>query len=124
MTRWMLLGFAIWAVATYAVRLTDIFALPPGLSERLLLLAAIAVPLLFGALWFLVRNVSHEFRLATAAAIAAPGMVADAIATIFYVEFFPLADPASASAFGALMLWGYAVIILSGVILGTKRAGA
>jgi hypothetical protein len=123
MVRWMLVGFAIWAMATYTVRLTDIFALPPGLSERLLLLAAIAVPLLFGALWLLVRNVPPENRLPVAAAIAAPGMVADAIATIFYAEFFPLADPASASAFGALMLWGYAVIILSGAILGADRAG-
>jgi hypothetical protein len=116
MLRWMAIGLAIWAVATLAVRITDLFALPPGLSERLILLALLAVPLLAGAFWLLVRHVPRRDRLATAAAIAAPGMVADAIATVFYTQFFPLADPASASAFGALMLWGYAVVLLSGAL--------
>lgn len=114
MLRWMAIGLTIWAVATLAVRVTDAFALPPGFSDRLVFLDLLAVPILASALWVLVRTVPRQDRLAAAAAIAVPGMVADAIATILYTDFFPLADPASASAFGALMLWGYAVVLLSG----------
>jgi hypothetical protein len=100
MLRWMTIGLAIWAVATWAVRVTDVFALPPGLSERLILLAILAIPILAGALWLLVRNVPASERLAVAAAIAVPGMVADAIATIFYADVFlsPTLPPPQPSA--------------------------
>lgn len=120
MLRWIVIGVVVWATATIVLRLTDIFALPPGLSWRWVMWALAAVPLLGGACWLALRARAREDRMLVAIGIVAPGMAADAIVTLFYADVFPLADPGSASAFGALMLWGYAVVLLTAAVMRSR----
>jgi Family of unknown function (DUF5367) len=114
-------GLAAFAAATLAIRLSPrewIEATDP-LSLGVTGLLAVA---LVAAIVVLLRPLAPVHRAGAAAALAVPGMTADAAVTAMFPSAFPHLDPAIDGAFGASMLAGYALIIATGLVMARLSA--
>jgi len=114
-------GFAAFLIATAAIRVTpakwieatDIWALAAnGLIAGLVVLGIV----------MLVRPLAPEHRAGAAAAFATPGMICDAFVTGAFGQIFPHVDPDLDGIFGASMLAGYALIIVTGLVMARLPA--
>jgi Family of unknown function (DUF5367) len=51
-----------------------------------------------------------------------PGMVLDVFSVLFFSQIFPNLSPKAVQPFSALLLWGYAVVLMTALIpLVTKQ---
>lgn len=112
-------GIAAWLVVTIALRFVGQYILTAdGGAERTLLIGVLLTPplalLIYPAYRWKKLNAAQQ-QLA-AICFAVPGQILDAFSTLFFTNFFPNMSPAGANHFGALMLWGYSVIILTGFV--------
>ncbi|NJR52797.1 MAG: DUF5367 domain-containing protein, partial [Leptolyngbyaceae cyanobacterium CSU_1_3] len=73
------------------------------------------LPLLVYAI-FRWKKVPTNWRLEAAVCLAIPGMLLDVVTTYFFVQAFPHVLPTADGAFGAWLLWGNAIILLTGLI--------
>jgi hypothetical protein len=107
-------GVAVWAVATLALRLipSSWFALPP--AAGLTVVAASSLLLTF-AVRRILKPLPAAERPGAAAAFAAPGLIGDALVTGFFATVFPNMPAERDGLFGALMLWGYGVMVITGL---------
>lgn len=112
LARFAAFGVGLWFVATLAFRLVgQAFFRPdaPGATLAVVLAASAA---LLALSWALLRRVPDPERPRAALALALPGQLLDVLSTLFFARVFPNLDPAMDGAFGALMLWGYALLML------------
>lgn len=116
--KFLIIGLICWTAATLAIRFVGQFILTANNEYKTIFVALLlAVPLVLPMLWLYRReNLPDEARLRAAVSFAVPGMLLDALTTLFFSSVFPNMSPAVGKDFGALMLWGYAVIILTGII--------
>ena len=117
--KFLLIGLIGWLAATLGFRLFGQFILTPDdeLGNAVVgLLLAVPLALLMLAFYRLENVRQTSERLTAAISVAVPGMLLDAVTTLFFDKVFPNMASATANDFGALMLWGYAVIILTGLI--------
>ena len=102
-----LCGFAIWAVATIALRLAGQHVLPRPGSKGVLILFAISFPLMA----WVVRRLCLRFQLpreqwlAGALSVAAPTLLLDPFSSAYFPWVFPNMAPEVAGVFGGWMLW-------------------
>jgi hypothetical protein len=112
------LGFVIWFLGTLLFRFAGHYFLYPDPTAKLILF--IAWPIVCAVVAWLALGVLKEAAIdrgEAAIGLAAPGMLLDALATLNFQTVFPNIDPELAQDFGALMLLGYAAIIITGLMV-------
>ena len=114
----LLLGFAVWFVATVVFRLAGQYLLDPTAPLVIGVLYVAAVPAMVGLALLLYRwrDVTGATRLQAAIALVLPGMVLDALATAWFETVFPNMVPGAAKYFGGMLLLAYASVLLTGFV--------
>lgn len=112
------LGFAVWLVATIAVRLVGGVVLDPARPRVVAGLFVLAIPAVAALTIALFRWLDPNVPTRTEAAtlLVLPGMVLDAIVVPFYEGVFPTIEPEGAASLGGLLLLTYAIVLLVGVV--------
>lgn len=122
--KFLMIGLVGWLAATLGFRLCGQFILTPDDETRTLvvgLLLSAPLVLLMRTFYRSERLQQTSERLAAAFSVAVPGMLLDALTTLFFGYVFPNMASDAGNDFGALMLWGYAVIIITGLISPGSR---
>ena len=110
MTRYALLGVAIWAAATIALRIAGqaVFEHPVALFAvslvAMVTLAVLALP-------------NGDAGVRAAIALATPGMLLDTISAIAFARVFPNIRADAAGLFGGWLLFCNAVVLLAALAL-------
>lgn len=118
----LFVSFLVWLVATVIMRLWGhrFFIPENNLSMgSSFLFSLLFLPLLAYTL-FRWQQVQPHQRRDAAICLAIPGMLLDTVATYFFAQVFPNVSPAADGAFGAWLLWGYALVLITGLITGQK----
>jgi hypothetical protein len=107
MKRLMMVGFAIWLVATIALRIAGPWLLRPDRPWSIIALLAISGALLFRLprLLFSRFSIPPEQYALGGIALVAPGMFLDTFSAIFFSSVFPNIRPDAAGLFGGWLLF-------------------
>ena len=117
------MSFLIWLAATVVLRLWGHTFFIPGSNLSMVssfLFSLTFLPLLVYAI-FRWKKVPMNQRLEAAVCLAIPGMLLDVVTTYFFAQAFPNVLPTADGAFGAWLLWGYAIVLLTGLITSRSR---
>lgn len=112
----------IWLAATVVLRLWGHTFFTPGSTLSMVssfLFSLTFLPLLVYAI-FRWKKVLMDQRLEAAVCLAIPGMLLDVVTTYFFAQAFPNVLPTADGAFGAWLLWGYAIVLLTGLIAPSR----
>lgn len=115
-------GFVVWLLVTLIMRLDGQYFFQPdngALMSLVFVAMLIAMPLLAVAI-FRWRRVPVAQRPAVALAIAVPGMLLDVLTTYFFQQVFPNLNAAGAGAWGACLLFSYALFLVP-ALFGRKE---
>ncbi|HYT76491.1 MAG TPA: DUF5367 family protein [Vicinamibacterales bacterium] len=118
-------GFAIWLLATIALRLAGQWMVRPGAVGAIVLLA-VSAPLMFR----LPRGLFVRFRVDPnryalgGIALVAPGMLLDAVSAIWFPEVFPNMSPEVAGLFGGWLLFCNVVALVSAATASPTRTAS
>ena len=111
------LSILIWLIATSILRLWGhTFFIPSALimSVNFLWSVLFLPPLVYGV--FRWQKVPPQQRQNVAIWLAVPGMLLDVSSTYFFPQVFPNMLPSVDGPFAAWLLWGYAIVLMTGVI--------
>lgn len=119
----LVVGFLAWLIATLVFRFAGQYFLKPEDATALVLTFVITAPVIFLLMRLLLagRGLRAEARRSAAVYVALPGMLLDVLSTLFFQSVFPNMSPTADKHFGALMLWGYAMILMSGFVASGKK---
>lgn len=109
-------GLGVWAAVTVFIRLTGHILLDPTNPLVVAGFFALVVPLM-ALVTYPIYHLFHVERIArpTAAVIMSiPGMFLDVGLVLNANQIFPAMSPAMVVNFGAILLFGYAVVLLTG----------
>jgi len=111
------LSLVIWLIATSILRLWGhIFFIPSALSMSVNFLWFLCfLPLVVYGI-FRWQKVPPQQHQDVAIYLAVPGMLLDVLTTYFFPQVFPNMLPSLDGPFGAWLLWGYAIVLMTGVI--------
>jgi len=113
MKRIVITGFLIWLGATVALRLAGQYVF----RAQAIALLAISLPLMVYVAFAVLRHT--EQRALGAIALVAPGMLLDAISTIWFAQVFPNIRADAAPIFGGWLLFCNVVVLLTAAVLHT-----
>jgi len=119
MKKIVLIGFVIWLGATVALRVAGQFVFRSTGTGTALALLAVSVPLMMFVAVQVLRG--SDQRAAGAIALVAPGMLLDAISTIWFPQVFPNIRPDAAPLFGGWLLFCNVVVLLTAVAWPSRR---
>ncbi len=114
----LFMSFMIWLIATLIIRFWgEIFFIPDNNLSMLtnFLFSLFFLPPLAYSL-FNWQNVEPFQRKDAAICLAIPGMLFDALSTYFFPWFFPNLPDGANGVFGAWLLWGYAIVLITGLL--------
>jgi Family of unknown function (DUF5367) len=116
MVRFVWIGLVGWLIATLIVRAAGQILLPFDSLFTIVLPFVVAIPAMLVIMQLLYnwQQIDPPNRLRAAASTALPGMVLDAVIVLCFPVVFPNMPASANIPFGALMLWGYGLILLSG----------
>lgn len=112
------MSFLIWLMATVVMRLWGhTFFIPDSNLSMVssFLFSLTCLPLLVYAI-FHRQKVLPRQRQEAAICLAIPGMLLDVVTTYCFAQAFPNILPTADGAFGAWLLWGYAIVLVTGLI--------
>ena len=112
------MSFLIWLMATVVMRLWGhTFFIPDNNLSMVssFLFSLTCLPLLVYAI-FHWQKVLPRQRQEAAICLAIPGMLLDVVTTYCFAQAFPNVLPTADGAFGAWLLWGYAIVLVTGLI--------
>lgn len=110
----------VWLSATLALRLWgQYFFIPDRLSMAGMFLASIA--LLPPLIYFLLQKVQPQQRIEALLWLTIPSMLLDVDTIYFFAQAFPNLSPAASSAFGAWLLWSYAIVLITGLVMNRSN---
>lgn len=111
-------GLLVWAVVTAAVRLVGPALLSPASGAVVPAFFAAVVPLMAAVTYPVYRRlgVAPAGRPAAAALMSLPGMGLDVLLVAFAPVLLPAMGPGAVRNFGAILLFGYAVVLLTGFL--------
>ena len=115
MNRIVIIGFAIWAGATIALRLAGQYIL-----RSPIILLAVSIPVMIGVALAVLRR--SRTPAMDAIYLAAPGMLLDAISAVWFPAIFPNVPADKAGLFGGWLLLCNVVVLLTAVGLGRGAA--
>jgi hypothetical protein len=114
MKRVALVGFAIWLVATLALRVAGHFVFGTAGKGPTVLLLLVSLPLMVAlALVVLRRFGEPAVRSRAAIVLVAPGMLLDTGSAIWFREVFPNIPSGAAGSFGGWLLFCNVVVLLT-----------
>lgn len=114
LTPYLVIGVVIWFGATLVMRVAGQFFFHHDSATWMagnFIAMLIAMPLLARAI-FQWRRVPVAQRAAVALAVAVPGMLLDVLTTYFFAQTFPNMDAAGDGAWGAILLFSYALFLV------------
>jgi NhaP-type Na+/H+ or K+/H+ antiporter len=115
---------AVWAVATLILRIWgQMFFIPESnlsMGASFLFSALFLPPLVY--VLFRWQKVQHDQRGEALIYLTIPSMLLDVVTTYFFAQLFPNLPTSAACAFGAWLLWGYAIILITGACLPSRRS--
>jgi hypothetical protein len=110
-------GFLVWLAGTAAMRLWGhVLFLPanPLSMVDCFLFLLIGMPLLVYGILRSQHLPPHQY-LEAIVWMAIPSMFLDVLTTYFFAPIFPNMPPSASGAFGAWLLWGYTVVLATGL---------
>lgn len=116
-------SFLIWLIATLVLRLWGQTFLIPDSNLSMIasfLFSLFFLPALAYSL-FIWQNVEPSQRKDAAICLVIPGMLLDVLATYFFPYFFPNISYGANGVFGAWLLWGYAIVLMTGLLTSGKN---
>lgn len=124
MKRIFLTGFAIWLLATIALRLAGQRVFVSDTVAAKLILLAVSAPLMFALprRLFKLFTVAPLDRALGGILLVAPGMFLDTLSALWFSSVFPNLRPDSAGAFGGWLLFCNVVALVSAATSGRRRA--
>src|SRR6266568_194187 len=114
MRRFVWIGFAVWVIATLAVRVAGQYLFRSGDGTHVVILfvltgLAIAVPISL-----MVRRVpTRDAGLRAVVLVVLPGLLLDTGSLFWFRSVFPNLPDSAGMPFAALLLWAYAVALLT-----------
>lgn len=111
-------SFLVWLIATLVLRFWgQIFFIPDSNLSMIasFLFSLFFLPVLTYSL-FLWQNLEPVQRKDAAICLVIPGMVLDALTNYFFPYFFPNLPDGANGIFGAWLLWGYAIVLMTGLL--------
>ncbi|HXA17732.1 MAG TPA: DUF5367 family protein [Thermoanaerobaculia bacterium] len=125
MKRLIMVGFAIWLVATIALRMAGQRVLNPDRPWSIIALLAISALLMFRLPRFLFSRLAipWEQRALGGIALVAPGMFLDTVSAVCFSSVFPNIQPDAAGLFGGWLLFCNVVVLVSAATTSYGTAG-
>lgn len=123
MRRLVIAGFAIWLVATIALRFTGQWVLDPDKPWSVLVLLAISSLLLYRLprLLFSRFGIPPGQRALGGIALVAPAMFLDTFSAVCFSSVFPNMRPDAAGLFGGWLLLCNVVALVSAATYGSEE---
>lgn len=111
-------GLTVWFVVAVATRLVGHVLLSPSAPLLVAAVFVTTVPLMAMVTYPVYRwfGIPHELRGSAAALMSLPGLFLDVLLVLFAERVFPLLEPGAVVTFAALLLFGYAVVLLTGFV--------
>ena len=113
MKRLALWGFLIFAAATAALRLGGQYVFRDTGTRTALPLLLVSLPVMVWVALRLLRPVPLAERTLGAIVLVAPGMLLDAVSSIWFPAVFPNIRPDAAGLFGGWLLFCNVVVLLT-----------
>lgn len=118
-TRWLVgWGLTVWAAVAITIRLAGHWLLDPGAPLVVAGFFVAVVPLMalvtYPVYWRL--DIAERARPRSAAVMSIPGMFLDVLLVLFADVVLPNLGPGAVINFGAILLFGYAIVLLTGFV--------
>lgn len=117
--RWLVLwGLAVWFAVAVAIRLAGHVLLSPATPLVVVAFFVAVVPLMALVTYPVYRwlGIPHGDRPAAAALLSLPGMFLDVLLVLFAGAVFPRMGTGAVVTFGAILLFGYAIVLATGFV--------
>lgn len=117
-------GLLVWFAVAILIRLIGHVLLSPRNTLLVVGFFLSVVPLMILVTYPVYRwfGISHTNRGAAAALMSIPGMFLDVLLILFADTVFPLMEQGAVVNFGAILLFGYAVVLLTGFIPRSRKS--
>lgn len=123
-SEFLLAGVLVWLEATVVIRLWGhkFFIPESNLSMGgTFLFSLLFLPLLVYALFRWKQIPPHQCSTA-AICLAAPGLLLDVVFVYFFRQFFPNMPATADGAVGSCLLWGYALVLVTGLVMSQGKS--
>lgn len=117
--RWLVLwGLAVWFAVAVLIRFAGHVLLSPANPQVVLGFFVSVIPLMglvtYPVYWWL--GLPHATRSRAAALMSLPGMFLDVLLILFAETVFPQMEIGAVVNFGAILLFGYAIVLATGFV--------
>lgn len=118
-SRWLILwGLSVWFAVAILIRLAGHILLSPTNTLLLTAFFLSVIPLMLSVTypmyWWL--GLSSDAQRGAAALMSIPGMFLDVLLILFAGTVFPAMATEAVVHFGAILLFGYAIVLLTGFV--------
>ena len=118
-SRWLILwGLSVWFAVAILIRLAGHILLSPTNTLLLTAFFLSVIPFMLSVTdpvyWWL--GLSSDAQRGAAALMALPGMFLDVLLILFAGTVFPAMATEAVVHFGAILLFGYAIVLLTGFV--------
>lgn len=122
----VLWGLLVWFVVAVTIRLVGHILLSPRNPVLVPAFFVSVVPLMAMVTYPVYRwfGIPHELRGSAAALMSLPGMFLDVLLVLFAESVFPSMEQSAVVNFGAILLFGYAVVLLTGFVPGGRQSAS
>jgi len=117
------IGFLIWLLATLAFRVAGqfFFITDSPLVLTLLYVAVIPALALISVFTFKRFKLFGLEHVVAGVLLVLPGMIIDTFVIQFFEYVFPNMPSGNAATFGSWLMWAYATVLVSSIIVGLPR---
>lgn len=111
-------GLAVWAVVAVSARLVGHLLLDPTLPVVLVGVFVATVPLMALVTYpiYRWRGMAASERPRAAVLMSLPGLFLDTLLVAFAPTTLPAMEPAAVRLFGALLVFGYGIVLLTSLV--------
>jgi hypothetical protein len=123
MRRVVITGFAIWLLASVALRLCGQYIFRPDSAVSVALLLGCSAPLMLWLPRRILQSTRPGARALAAIALVAPGMLLDTFSTIWFPRVFPNIPAEAAPLFGGWLLLCNVLVLVSAALFDARATG-
>lgn len=116
-------GFSIWFLATVAFRVAGqfFFITESPVILSVLYLAVIPSLAVISVVTFRKFSLTGLENAVAGVLMVLPGMIIDTFVIQFFDSVFPNMPASRAAAFGSWLMWAYAIVLLTSVVVGLRQ---